>query len=249
MEISFPGKRVLVTGAARGIGRAIAHAFAAERAEVHVVDIESELIRETATTARFPVEAHSLDVTESAAVDALIARIGAVDIAVHAAAGVRGRVAGPLEEVTDADWRAIQAVNVDGAFHVARAVAPGMKEKGEGRIVLISSGAGLRVSRTGIHSYGTAKTAQIGLARQLASELGPSGITVNTVAPGLMPQTSPDYVRQWEARSPEDRTAIVEGIAMRRLGKPEDIAHAVLFLASDRAGWITGQTLPVMGGP
>ena len=249
MEIAFPGKRVLVTGAARGIGRAIVHAFAAERAEVHAADIESELVRETAATAGFPVEAHCLDVTDSGAVDALIARIGPVDIAVHAAGGVRGRVAGPLEDVTDDDWRAIQAVNVDGAFHVARAVTPGMKAKGEGRIVLISSGAGLRVSRTGIHSYGTAKTAQVGLARQLSSELGPFGITVNAVAPGLMPQTSPDYVRQWEARSPEEQAAIVEGIAMRRLGMPEDIAHAVLFLASDRAGWITGQTLPVMGGP
>ncbi len=249
MEIAFADKRVLVTGAARGIGRAIVHAFAAERADVHAADIEPDLARETAATAGHPVQAHSLDVTDSAAVNALIVRIGPVDIAVHAAGGVRGRMAGPLEEVTDEDWRAIQAVNVDGAFHVARAVTPAMKAKGEGRIVLISSGAGLRVSRTGIHAYGTAKTAQVGLARQLASELGPFGITVNTVAPGLMPQTSPDYVRQWEARSPEEQAAIVEGIAMRRLGRPEDVAHAVLFLASDRAGWITGQTLPVMGSP
>ena len=249
MEITFPGKRILVTGAARGIGRAIVHAFAAERAEVHAADIESDLVGETAATSDHPVAAHRLDVIDSAAVDALVARIGPVDVAVHAAGGVRGRTAGPLEEVSDDDWRAIQAVNVDGAFHVARAVAPGMKAKGEGRVVLISSGAGLHVSRTGIHSYGTAKTAQIGLARQLASELGPFGITVNTVAPGLMPQTSPDYVRQWEARSPQEQAAIVEGIAMRRLGRPEDIAHAVLFLASDQAGWITGQTLPVMGSP
>ena len=249
MEIAFDGKRVLVTGAARGIGRAIVHAFAADRAEVHAADIESELARETAATAGAPVEAHELDVTDSAAVNALVDRIGPVDIAVHAAGGVRGRIAGPLEEVTDSDWRAIQAVNVDGAFHVARAVTPGMKAKGLGRIVLISSGAGLRVSRTGIHSYGTAKTAQIGLARQLASELGPFGITVNAVAPGLMPQTSPDYVRQWEARTPEEQEEMVEGLAMRRLGLPEDIAYAVLFLASDRAGWITGQALPVMGSP
>ncbi len=249
MEIAFSGRRVLVTGAARGIGRAIVHAFAAERAEVHAADIEEAPVRETAETAPRPVEAHGLDVTRSEAVDALVARIGPVDIAVHAAGGVRGRLAGPLEEVRDDDWRAIQAANVDGAFHVARAVAPGMKARRRGRILLISSGAALRVSRTGIHAYGVAKTAQIGLARQLASELGPFGITVNAVAPGLMPHTSPDYVRQWEARSAEEQAAIVEGIAMRRLGQPEDIADAVLFLASDRAGWITGQTLPVTGGP
>ena len=95
MEIAFPGKRVLVTGAARGIGRAIVHAFAADRAEVHAVDFESELVRETAATAELPVEAHCLDVTDSGAVDALVARIGTVDIAVHAAGGVRGRIAGP----------------------------------------------------------------------------------------------------------------------------------------------------------
>ena len=137
---------------------------------------------------------------------------------------------------------------MDGAFHLARAVAPGMKTRGEGRIVIISSGAGLRVSRTGIHSYGTAKTAQIGLARQLASELGPHGITVNTVAPGFMP-TSPDYVRQWEGYGEAGQRALIEGTAMRRLGCPADIAGAVLFLASSHAGWITGQTLAVMGGP
>ncbi|MCY4451536.1 MAG: SDR family NAD(P)-dependent oxidoreductase [Immundisolibacterales bacterium] len=248
MEISFPGKRVLVTGAARGIGRAIVHAFAEEGAEVHATDVDEGALRKVAAEAPSPVWTHSLDVTDSSAVDTLVARIGSVDIAVHVAGGVLGQTARPLEETSDTDWRAIQAVNVDGAFHLARAVAPGMKTRGEGRIVIISSGAGLRVSRTGIHSYGTAKTAQIGLARQLASELGPHGITVNTVAPGFMP-TSPDYVRQWEGYGEAGQRALIEGTAMRRLGRPADIAGAVLFLASGHAGWITGQTLAVMGGP
>ena len=248
MEITFPGKRILVTGAARGIGQAIVHAFAAEGAEVHATDIDERALREIAGQAPSPLEAHRLDVTDSSAVDALVERIGPVDVAVHVAGGVLGQSARPLEEVSDANWRAIQAVNVDGAFHLARAVAPGMKTRGEGRIVIISSGAGLRVSRTGIHSYGTAKTAQIGLARQLASELGPHGITVNTVAPGFMP-TSPDYVRQWEGYGEAGQRALIEGTAMRRLGCPADIAGAVLFLASSHAGWITGQTLAVTGGP
>ena len=247
MEITFPGKRVLVTGAARGIGAGIAAAFAAEGAEVHATDIDREgLERAAAETGSTP---HVLDVTDPIAVDRLVAAIGSVTVAVHAAGGIVGRKPALLEETPVVDWRAIQAVNVDGAFHVARAVAPGMKAAGHGRIVVISSGAGLRVSRTGIHSYGTAKTAQIGLVRQLSSELGQFGITVNAVAPGYMPQTSPDYIPQWEALGPDGQAALVESIAMRRLGQPRDIANAVMFLASDHADWITGQVLPVMGGP
>ena len=146
------------------------------------------------------------------------------------------------------DWRAIQAVNVDGAFNLAQAVVPAMKRAGQGRIVVIASRAGLRPSLTGIQSYCAAKHAQVGLVRQLAHELGPSGITVNAVAPGFM-TTSPDYVRQWESYGAEGQRRLVEGIALRRLGRPTDIAHAVLFLASDYAEWITGQVLQVTGSP
>lgn len=252
MNIAFPGQTVLVTGAVRGIGRGIAHAFAARGARVHAADIETAelpgIVAGAPAGQGGSVKAHALDVTDPAAVAALVARIGPVDIAVHSAGGVRSRPRVPVDEVTDADWRAIQAVNVDGAFHLSRAVVPGMKQSGKGRIVVISSRAGLGVSRTGIQSYGTAKAAQIGLVRQLAAELGPFGITVNSVAPGFMP-TSPDYVRQWDSYGPEGQKALVDSIAMRRLGRPDDIAHAVLFLASDYAEWITGQTLPVCGGP
>ena len=243
MLITFPGKRVLVTGAARGIGQGIVRAFAEEGAEVVAADIDNDGMTELEQVSGVTIK--EMDVTDPASV----ARVGAVDIAVHTAGGIVGRKPVPLEEVTDEDWRAIQAVNVDGAFNVARAVTPGMKAKGFGRIVVISSGAGLRVSRTGLHSYGTAKTAQIGLVRQLSSELGQYGITVNAVAPGYMPQTSPDYLPQWENHGPDGQQAIIDSIAMRRLGQPRDIANAVLFLASDFADWITGQTLPVMGSP
>ena len=244
MEITFHGKRVLVTGAARGIGRGIVAAFADEGAEVIATDVDSAGLDDMPHATP-----HAMDVTHPGAIAGVIAKTGPIDIAIHAAGGIVGRKPAPLEDVTDADWRTIQAVNVDGAFNLARAVTPGMKAAGIGRIIVISSGAGLRVSRTGIHSYGTAKTAQIGLVRQLSSELGQYGITVNAIAPGYMPQTSPDYVPQWEGLGPDGQAAVVESIAMRRLGTPRDIANAALFLASGHAEWITGQVLPVMGGP
>lgn len=252
MEIDFENRTVLVTGAVRGIGRGIAHAFAALGATVHAADIEAEelekIVSEASPARGGRIEPHRLDVTNSTAVNALIDEIGSIDIVVHSAGGVRSRPKVALEDVTDDDWRVIQQVNVDGAFNIARAVTPSMKRAEKGRIIVISSKAGLGVSRTGIQSYGTAKAAQIGLVRQLAAELGPFGITVNSVAPGFMP-TSPDYVRQWESYGADGQQALIDSIAMRRVGTPEDIANAVLFLASDYAGWITGQTLPVCGGP
>jgi 3-oxoacyl-[acyl-carrier protein] reductase len=123
-----------------------------------------------------------------------------------------------------------------------------MKEARKGRIVTISSRAALAPSLTGIQAYASAKHGQLGLVRQLAHELGQFGITVNTVAPGFL-RTSPDYEPQWEGWGEAGQKAFVQNIAMRRMGTPEDIAHAVMFLASDYASWITGQILPVMGSP
>ena len=169
-------------------------------------------------------------------------------ILVYVAGGVRGQTAQPIEGVAPQDWHAIVDANLTGAFLCARAVAPGMKRAGRGRIVTISSRAGLVTSLTGIASYAAAKHGQIGFVKQLAQELGPFGINVNSVAPGFM-ATSPDYERQWASYSPEFRAAFAEHIAMRRVGTPEDIAYAVMFLASDYASWITGQVLPVTGSP
>jgi 3-oxoacyl-[acyl-carrier protein] reductase len=122
-----------------------------------------------------------------------------------------------------------------------------MKTAGGGRIVNISSGAGIGVSLTGIQAYASSKAAQIGLTRQLAHELGPWGITVNNIAPGFV-RSNPATERQWESYGAEGQRALVERIALKRLGTPDDIAHAVLFFASDFAGWITGQVISVDGG-
>jgi 3-oxoacyl-[acyl-carrier protein] reductase len=176
-----------------------------------------------------------------------VASAGPFEILVHSAGGVRGQVGRPMEDVAEHEWHAILAANLTGAFLAAQAVVPAMKAAGRGRIVTISSGAGLGVSLTGIQAYAAAKAGEIGLTRQLAHELGPHGITVNSVAPGFV-RSNPSTERQWDAYGAEGQQRLVQAIALRRLGTVEDIANAVLFLASDAAGWITGQTLAVDGG-
>src|SRR5476651_2265080 len=243
MLIRFDGKTVIVAGAARGIGRAIVRAFAADGANVVACD---RLLGEIEKAER--VTALSVDVTDPASIEAVVAKAGPVDVLVYVAGGVLGQRPKPLEEVQPEEFAGIVDVNLKGCFLFARAVAPGMKKAGTGRIVTISSRAGLATSLTGIQSYPAAKHGQIGLVKQLAQELGPFGITVNTVAPGFM-ATSPDYERQWNNWPAAFRDNFVNTIAMRRQGAPQDIANAVTFLASDHASWITGQTIPVTGGP
>jgi 3-oxoacyl-[acyl-carrier protein] reductase len=245
----FEGRTALVTGAAHGFGRAIALAFASEGARVFAADVNETGLGETASLGG--VETLGFDVGDREAVRAAVAEIETrgepVDILVNNAGGVRGQVGRPLEEISAADWQAIFDANLTGAFFLAQAVAPAMKRRGWGRIVNISSGAGLGVSLTGIQAYASAKAGQIGLTRQLAHELGPFGITVNNVAPGFV-RSNPTTERQWEAMGEEGRRRLVQSIALRRLGSPSDIANAVLFFASDEAGWISGQVLGVDGG-
>jgi 3-oxoacyl-[acyl-carrier protein] reductase len=252
VHIEFSNKRVIVAGAARGIGRAIVNAFAERGATVWAGDLLTEEIAPLAgRSGSGVVHTAHLDVTDPVSIDRFVAMAadkGVVDILVYVAGGVRGQTAQPVESVAPEDFHAIVDANLIGAFLCTRAVAPGMKHAGRGRIVTISSRAGLVTSLTGIASYAAAKHGQVGLVKQLAQELGPFGINVNSVAPGFM-ATSPDYERQWARYSPERRAALEQGIAMRRMGTPEDIAYAVMFLASDYASWITGQVLPVTGSP
>ena len=252
MNVRFDGRTALVTGAAHGFGRAIALALVERGARVFAADVLDDELAETVRLAGAGCSARHVDVTDPDEVDAWVeealAATGRVDVLVNNAGGVLGQVGRPLEEVSPEEWAAIVEVNLTAVFHTSRAVAPAMKAAGYGRIVNISSGAGLLgVSLTGIQAYASAKAGQIGLTRQLAHELGPFGITVNNVAPGFV-LSNPATLRQWESYGEEGQRRLLEGIALRRLGTPEDIAHAVLFLASDYAAWITGQVLPVDGG-
>jgi 3-oxoacyl-[acyl-carrier protein] reductase len=251
MIIAFEGRRVIVAGAARGIGHAIAVAFAENGAEVIACDRLVEEVEKFAgpVTGGGSIRAADVDVTDKASVEAVVAGAGGpVDVLVYVAGGIRGQKQKPLEDVSVEDFQQIIDANLTGAFLFAQAVAPGMKRAGKGRIVTISSRAALAPSLTGIQAYASAKHGQLGLVRQLAHELGQFGITVNTIAPGFL-RTSPDYEPQWEGWGAEGQKQFVERIAMRRMGTPQDIAHAVLFLSSDYASWITGQILPVMGSP
>jgi 3-oxoacyl-[acyl-carrier protein] reductase len=250
----FTGATAVVTGAAHGFGRAIAVALADRGARVWACDIIANELRETeqlCAKAAGACTGRVVDVTDKAAVEAFVAAAAAegghVDILVNDAGGVLGQVGRPLEEVTPPDWQRIFDVNVTGAFYCSQAVAPGMKAAHHGRIINISSGAGLGVSLTGIQAYAAAKAAQIGLTRQLAHELGPWGITVNNIAPGFV-RSNPTTERQWRSYGAKRQRELVERIALKRLGTAEDIAYGVLFFASDYAGWITGQVLSIDGG-
>jgi 3-oxoacyl-[acyl-carrier protein] reductase len=254
MNVRFDGRVAIVTGAAHGIGRAVALAFAELGAVVVACDILAGELAETerlASETGAHLSARPLDVTDRAAVHALAsethAAFGRIDVLVNDAGGVLGQTGRPLEQVSESDWRAILAVNLDGAFHCSQAVAPAMKAARRGRIVNVSSGAGLGVSLTGIQAYAAAKAGQIGLTRQLAHELGPWGITVNAIAPGFV-RSNPTTERQWESYGPEGQRQLIERIALRRLGTPPDIVHGVLYFASEYAGWVTGQTLAIDGG-
>jgi 3-oxoacyl-[acyl-carrier protein] reductase len=229
MTAGLAGKVAVVTGTAHGIGTGIADALGREGAKVHRVDKDT------------------VDLTESAAVREFFAAVGGADILVNNAGGVCGQIGQALEEVGDDDWHAVVNANLTSAFLCTRAVVPTMKRRRWGRIINISSAAGLTVSKTGIQAYTSAKAGQIGFTRQMAHELGPFGITVNCIAPGFI-LSNPTTQRQWESYGEQGQRDLVLGIAMRRLGHPADIANGVLFFAAERSGWVTGQVLAIDGG-
>ncbi|MCY3917648.1 MAG: SDR family NAD(P)-dependent oxidoreductase [Chloroflexi bacterium] len=254
MNIDFAGKTAIVTGAAHGFGRAIALAFAERGTSVWACDVLGDELAETKQLCKDAggrCRVTVVDVRNRDQVFAFVAEILAsaesVQILVNNAGGVLGQVGRPLEEISEPDWNSIFEVNARGAFYFAQAVAPSMKAQQYGRIINISSGAGLGVSLTGIQAYASAKAAQIGLTRQLAQELGEWNITVNNIAPGFV-LSNPNSIRQFESYGGEGQRALVNRFALKRLGSAADIANGVLFFASDYANWITGQVLPIDGG-
>jgi 3-oxoacyl-[acyl-carrier protein] reductase len=227
--VTFAGRVAVVTGTAQGIGKAIAEALAGAGADVHGCDKDT------------------VDVTDAAQVNEFVAQIGRVDILVNNAGGVVGQVGRPLDDVSDEDWQAVIDANLTSTFVCTRAVAPGMKDRRYGRIVNISSGAGRSVSLTGIQAYASAKAGQIGFTRQTAHELGPYGITVNSIAPGFV-LSNPSSIAQFESYGEDGQRRLLESIATRRVGSPADIANGVLFFAAEEASWVTGQVLSIDGG-
>ena len=223
------GRVAVVTGTKHGIGAVVASALAAVGADVHGVDIDT------------------VDVTDEEQVEAFFDSLDRVDVLVNNAGGVVGQVGRPIEDVSLADWQAVVDANLTSTFLCTRAAAPGMKARGYGRIVNISSGAGRSVSLTGIQAYASAKAAQIGFTRQTAHELGRFGITVNSIAPGFI-LSNPTSIAQFESYGEEGQQRLIDAIATRRLGRPEDIANGVLFFASEESSWVTGQVISIDGG-
>ncbi|OGK98527.1 MAG: hypothetical protein A3E31_05415 [Candidatus Rokubacteria bacterium RIFCSPHIGHO2_12_FULL_73_22] len=247
------GRTALVTGASRNIGRAIALALAAEGADLvlntRVNRDELEAVAAECRKAGVRVVPVLADVADPAAVDAMVARalaeLPAVDVLVCNAAirPHRALTETPLEE-----WHRVLAVNLHSAFYLARAVVPAMKERRRGSIIAIGGQSSL-TGRANTAAVTAAKTGLLGFVRALAAELGPFGIRANMVVPGTM-----DTERRYADWYPEFRQAPpgapeqLRQIPLGRLGRPEEIADACVFLASDASAYVTGDTIRVMGG-
>ena len=240
------GKVAFVTGAGRGMGQAIAERLVAEGAKVAVADLDKDLAAETAGALGAAACAIRVDVTDGAAVGAAVEEatvaLGPIDILVNNAGWDR---MAPFTETDEALWDRIIAINLKGVLHCAKVVVPGMVERGAGRIVNISSDAG-RVGSSGEAVYSAAKAGIVGFTKTLAREVARHGITVNAVCPG--PTETPLLAELIGEGNERLIDALKRQIPLGRLGRPEDVAGAVAFLASDDAAFITGQTLSVSGG-
>ncbi|HHH31793.1 MAG TPA: SDR family oxidoreductase [Polyangiaceae bacterium] len=233
-DFDFANEVALVTGVAGGLGSAVARALAAAGARVHGVDrVEPE---------GFDGTFHTVDLRESAEVEALISTIlereGRIDHLVHAAGVTRDRM---FWNLSDEDWESVIDVNLNAAHRLLRALAPSWRKAGAGNAVLLTSINGMR-AKAGVSNYAASKAGLIALGRTAARELGPRGIRVNLVAPGMI---AAGMGRQL----PEEvLSRAVDETALGRLGQAEDISSGVLFLLSDAAAHITAAVLPIDGG-
>lgn len=251
MDLALKDKRVLITAGANGIGKVVAEHFVAEGAKVLVCDVDDEAIRIAEEKAN--VKAVKADVSDSKAVAKLFEeidrRLGGLDVLINNA-GTSGP-SKPVEDVTDEEWRATLAVNVDGAFYCARAAVPRLKQAGGGTVVNMSSTAGfLPYSlRT---PYCTAKYGIIGLTEVMAMELGPHNINVNAICPGNVDSPRLERVNQMASASrgismEQINKTMLEQQSMRRLVSMHDIADMMVYLCSPQGRIISGQSLAVDG--
>lgn len=244
MSEDLTGRVALVTGASRGFGLATARRLAERGASVavHVRDAgRAEAAARQVGERGFPVAGDLQNPTDlRAIVDRTLDRFGRLDILVNNAAVA---LATRFEQIPEEEWRRTFDVNVTAVFLLIRAVLPAMREQGYGRIVNISSTAGKTVSTLGGAHYTASKAALQGLTRAAAKELGPYGITVNAICPGLF-----DTELTRENATPEQLAAIAQTFPVRRLGEAVEVADLICFLASEAAGYITGASVDINGG-
>ena len=241
-DISLTGKVAFVTGSTRGIGLAIARAYHAAGAKVAIVGRDAERARAVAAELGDRTAGVGCDVAVAEQVEAALAAaesaLGPIDILVNNAGLTRDNI---LLRLTEADWDAVLDANLKGAFHTTRTVIKGMMKRRSGRIINVTSIVGL-VGNKGQANYAASKAGLIGFTKSVAKEYAGRGILANCIAPGYietdMTSNLPDAAK----------ATLLEDIALGRLGRPEDVANAALFLASDLAAYITGQVLVVDGG-
>jgi 3-oxoacyl-[acyl-carrier protein] reductase len=242
----FKDQVAIVTGAARGIGRAIALAFVGEGAKVALADIDGEhleRLREEIVHQGGEALSVPCDISKSSDVKEMVNQVlntfGRIDVLVNNAGIIRR---GTIETMTEEDWDRVIAINLKGTFNCCKTVVEPMKRQGGGKIVNVSSISGKMGDITSAPGYGPSKAGGDALMKTLARHLAPYGIRVNAVAPHAI---ETEMSAQW---SEERRREIIAAIPLGCLGQPEDVAQAILFLASDTASFITGEILDVNGG-
>ena len=240
--MDFSNKTVVITGSARGIGRAIAEKFASQGANVVISDLNQEAVDKVAAEIGENAAGFKADVTNPDEVDDLFKKVkekfGQVDIVVNNAGITRDKL---MIRMDEKDWDMVLDINLKGSFLVTKTAARIMMKQRSGRIINISSVVGV-TGNAGQANYSASKAGLIGLTKSAAKELGARGITVNAVAPGFIRTEMTDKLPD------AAKDAFLDRVLIRREGTPGDIASAVSFLASDEAAYITGQVLSVDGG-